>query len=182
MILVKSRGIFAEEMVRALKDREIAVAGRDRIIMTEHLAVMDLIAAGRFALLAEDELNTATVLKGPFVEMGEDALFNLAYNRKGDLWTELIKRQSEEPIFNTAHARLSKLRERADQMPPYEFFSTLLTEGGYESLVAHLGPEAAEPIDEFIALTLDFERDHIPSLEAFLHWICLLYTSPSPRD
>ncbi len=171
MILVRSRGVFAEEMVRALKDRDVPVAGRDRMILTEHLAVMDLVAAGRFALLAEDDLNTAAVLKGPFAEMDEETLFSLAHGRQGDLWTELVRRRGENPAFEVAHARLAKLRERADQMPPYEFFSAILTEGGRESLLAHLGSEAADPIDEFMALTLDFERDHVPSLETFLHWV-----------
>ncbi|MBM08452.1 MAG: double-strand break repair helicase AddA [Magnetovibrio sp.] len=171
MILVRNRGTFAEEMVRALKDRNIPVAGRDRISMAEHLAVMDLIAAGRFVLLAEDDLNTATVLKGPFIEMDEAALFSLAYERKNCIWDELAERHTEKQIFNEAYTYLSKLRVRADQMPPYEFFSALLMEGGRKSLLARLGPEASDPIDEFLALTLDFEHDHIPSLEAFLHWI-----------
>jgi len=170
MILVRTRGAFAEEIVRALKDRDIPVAGRDRIVLTEHLGVMDLVAAGRFALLPDDDLNTATLLKGPFVEMDEDRLFDLAYDRKGTLWAELSRRR-DEAAFSEAHARLAALLARADTMPPYEFFTAILSGCGRESLLAHLGAEAADPIDEFMGLTLDFERDHAPSLERFLHWI-----------
>jgi len=170
MILVRTRGAFAEEIVRALKDRDIPVAGRDRIVLTEHLGVMDLVAAGRFALLPDDDLNTATLLKGPFVEMDETTLFELAHGREGGLWAELVRRRGE-PKFAEAQARLAALLARADTMPPYEFFTAILSAGGRESLLAHLGAEAADPIDEFMGLTLDFERDHAPSLERFLHWI-----------
>ncbi|MBT6093451.1 MAG: double-strand break repair helicase AddA, partial [Rhodospirillaceae bacterium] len=171
MVLVRTRGAFAEEIVRALKDRDIPVAGRDRMVLTDHLAVMDLIAAGRFALLPNDDLNTATVLKGPFIEIDEDTLFDLAHGRGGGLWSELANRRKDSPTFEVAHRRLNQLLSRADKMPPYEFFTAILSGGGRESLLAHLGPEAADPIDEFMALTLDFERDHTPSLESFLHWI-----------
>ena len=43
--------------------------------------------------------------------------------------------------------------------------------GGRWDLIAHLGSEAGEPIDAFLSLALDFERDHQPSLEGFLHWL-----------
>jgi ATP-dependent helicase/nuclease subunit A len=171
LILVRSRGVFTEEMVRALKDRDIPVAGRDRMVLADHLAVMDMIAAGRFALLPDDDLNTAVVLKGPFVEMGEKQLFQLAHGRKRGLWAELRARRTENPAFAHAAERLDALLARADTMPPFEFFAALLASGGAEALAAHLGPEAADPVAEFIGLTLDFERDHVPSLEAFLDWV-----------
>ena len=34
-----------------------------------------------------------------------------------------------------------------------------------------LGPEAADPIEEFLALALAYEREHVPSLQGFLHWL-----------
>ena len=50
MILVRRRNLLAEEMIRQLKRRSIPVAGADRLKLVEHIAVMDLIALGRFAL------------------------------------------------------------------------------------------------------------------------------------
>ena len=43
------------------------VAGADRMKLTEQIAVMDLIALGRFALLPEDDLNLAALLRSPLV-------------------------------------------------------------------------------------------------------------------
>ena len=34
-----------------------------------------------------------------------------------------------------------------------------------------LGPEADDPINEFLALALSYERTAAPSLQGFLHWI-----------
>jgi len=176
MILVRTRGSFADRMVGALKRRGIGVTGRDRLKLMDHLAVMDLAAAGRFALLPDDDLNTAVVLKGPFVEFDDDVLFGLAHNhgqdRKQALWRVLQKRRDEKPQFAAAWETLSRLLAAADRTPPYEFYASLLGPGGgRRDLIAHLGSEAGEPIDEFLGLALDFERDHQPSLEGFLHWL-----------
>jgi ATP-dependent helicase/nuclease subunit A len=172
MILVRSRGAFSEEMVRALKRHGVPVTGRDRLVLTDHLAAMDLLAAGHFALLPDDDLNTAVVLKGPFVEFDDDALFDLAFGRgRTSLWRTLAERRDETPQFTRAWETLSGLLARADATPPYEFYSRLLVDGGRRDLLAHLGSEAGEPIDEFLNLALDFERDHESSLEGFLYWL-----------
>ncbi|NQV83686.1 MAG: double-strand break repair helicase AddA [Rhodospirillales bacterium] len=171
MILVRSRGAFSEEMVRALKRHGVPVTGRDRLVLTDHLAAMDLLAVGRFALLPDDDLNTAVVLKGPFVEFDDDALFALGYGRSKTLWRALSERRDETPLFTRAWQTLSRLLAGADFTPPYEFYSRLLVDGGRSDLLAHLGSEAGEPIDEFLNLTLSFERDHEPSLEGFLYWL-----------
>ncbi len=174
MILVRARGTFADQMVKALERRNIPVAGRDRLRLLDHIAVMDLVAAGRFALLPDDDLNTATVLKGPFCGLDDDALFALAHGRKATLWQTLAARAGETAGFAAARATLAGWLERADLTPPFEFFSRLLgPEGGRRKLFARLGPEVAEPVEGFLAQALDFERDHEPSLEAFLHWLKL---------
>jgi len=172
MILVRSRNTFADQMVKALERRGVPVAGRDRLKLLDHIAVMDLVAAGRFALLPEDDLNTATVLKGPFVGLDDDALFDLAHARPGRLWQALRARAGERPAFAAAEATMAAWLTRADMTPPFEFYSRLLgPDGGRRRLFARLGAEAAEPVEGFLAQALDFERDHEPSLQAFLHWL-----------
>jgi ATP-dependent helicase/nuclease subunit A len=173
LILVRKRGSFAEKMVNTLKQHDIPVAGADRMVLTEQLAVMDLMALGRFVLLPEDDLTLAVVLKGPlfgFTDNGD--LFPLAYKRPSTLWSALKKASGHSLKYLAAFKRLSKLLARADYMPPYEFYAQLLgPEGARSDLLARLGQEAADPIDEFLSLTLDFEREHVPSLQGFLGWI-----------
>jgi len=172
MILVRNRGSFAEKMVNALKKRSIAVAGADRMILTEQLAVMDLMALGHFLLLPEDSLTLAVVLKSPLFGMDEDDLFNLAHKRSGTLWESLKKAAETDPKLRVVRDRLGELLDRADTMPPYEFYARLLgPEGGRRALLSRLGLEADDPIDEFMALALDFERERAPSLQGFLQWM-----------
>ena len=172
LILVRRRNAFVGEMVRHLKARGVPVAGADRMILTEQMAVMDLMALGRFVLLPEDDLTLATVLKGPLVGLSENELFDLAYDRKGSLWNALRGRAESDLRYADAEALLARLLARADFEPPYEFFAHVLTgEEGRRRILARLGPDAADPVDEFLSLALEFERNHAPSLEAFLHWL-----------
>ncbi len=171
LILVRRRQAFAEEMVRQLKRLAIPVAGADRMVLGEQLAVMDLMAMGRFVLFPEDDLNLAVVLKTPLIGLSEENLFLLAYNRKGGLWRALKRRRKDAEAFADAYGYLSAALAKADFAPPFEFFSGILSDGGRRRLVARLGPDANDPIDEFLGLALDFERDHAPSLQGFLHWV-----------
>ena len=171
LILVRRRARFAEEMVRQLKSRGIPVAGADRMVLTEQIAVMDLLSAGRFAVLPEDDLTLAEVLKSPLIDLTEEQMFDLAYNRKASLWAELKRRRGEDVRFGEAYGVLSTLLAHADFMPPYEFYAGLLRDGGRLALTRRLGVDAEDPIDEFLALALDYERNHTPSLQGFLHWV-----------
>ena len=51
------------------------MAGADRIVLTQQLAVMDLMALGRFVLQRDDELNLAALLRSPLLGLSEDDLF-----------------------------------------------------------------------------------------------------------
>ena len=173
LILVQKRGAFAARMVRALKDRSIPVSGADRMVLTDQLVIQDLIAAADFALLPDDNLNLAALLKSPIIGLNEDQLFTLAYDRGAKtLWQSLQQSTALDAAFADAEAQLKAILNRADRMPPYEFFEALLvTDRARERLLAWLGPDAADPLDEFLSLALSFERDHAPSLQSFLHWL-----------
>lgn len=167
MILLPRREPFGSEIIRRLKERGVPVAGADRIVLTEQIAVMDLIALGRFALLPEDDLNLAALLRSPLIGLSEEALFTLANPRKATLWEE-VERQKD--IFPAAYGLLADARERADFTPPFEFYAHALTEGR-KKLLKRLGAEAGDAIDEFLSLALQYETANTPSLQGFLHWI-----------
>ena len=96
MVLVRRRNEFVAELLRALKQRDIPVAGADRLILTAQLAVQDLVALGRFLLLPEDDLTLATVLKGPLFGIDEEMLFDLAYDRGSEKLWHATARQSRQ--------------------------------------------------------------------------------------
>ncbi len=167
MILVRSRNALFEAMIRALKTKRVKVAGADRLRLREHIAVMDLIAAGRAALTPDDDLTLACVLKSPLIGLGEDDLFRLAAGRRGPLASAVAA--SPYGRAREAASRLAVWRDRARTLTPYAFYARLLgEEGGRKALLSQLGPDAADPIDEFLALALDHEQGEAPSLTLFL--------------
>ena len=173
MVLVRRRNEFVGELLRALKHRNIPVAGADRLILTKQLAVQDLVALGRFLLLPEDDLTLATVLKGPLFGFGEEMLFDLAYDRGGEkLWQQLRAKADKSPQLRRAVETLTALLARADFVPPYELYAEILgARGGRRMLLQRLGIEAEDPVEEFLALALSYEREHVPSLQGFLRWL-----------
>lgn len=178
MVLVRRRTGFVAELVRALKDRAVPVAGADRMVLTGQLAVQDLMALAGFLLLPEDDLTLATVLKGPLIGLTEDELFALAHGRPASLWQALVVRAETDPGFRPARGYLGLLLARTDFVPPYELFAGILntpcpadTASGRRAILRRLGPDAQDPLDEFLATALTFERAEAPSLQAFLAWM-----------
>jgi ATP-dependent helicase/nuclease subunit A len=190
MVLVRRRNEFASELLRALKHAGVPVAGADRLFLTEQLAVQDLVAFGRFLLLPEDDLNLAALLKSPLFDFDEAMLFDLCYARDGEsLWNRLRHRAESSAKMRTAVDRLSGSLARADFVPPYELYGELLGAGGGRRALLHrLGPEADDPVDEFLGLALAYEREHVPSLQGFLRWLTAAETevkrdfAARPRD
>ncbi|HLX97395.1 MAG TPA: double-strand break repair helicase AddA, partial [Roseiarcus sp.] len=167
MILVRTRNAFFEAMNRALKAADIKAAGADRLKLKDHIAVMDLIAAGRAALMPDDDLTLASVLKSPLIGFDDDALMRIAAERNGSLAQALAA--ADEGLAREAQRRLGLWRGRANALSPFAFYARLLgQDGGRRALIGRLGPEAADPIDEFLTLALTHEQREAPSLNTFL--------------
>ncbi|SIS49535.1 double-strand break repair helicase AddA [Insolitispirillum peregrinum] len=174
LVLVRRRGGFVEDLVRALKKAEVPVAGADRMVLSEQMAVMDLLALGEALLLPDDDLTLACVLKGPLIGLSEDQLLQIAAGRpRGvSLWRSLrAAAEKGGGPFRPAHETLADLMGQADFLPPHELYARVLGPlRGREKLVARLGPDALDAIDEFVQLTLTYDRGNPPSLQGFLHW------------
>ena len=172
MILVARRAPFAEPMIRALKSQNIPVAGADRLVLTDHIAVMDLMAVGRFALMPEDDLNLAALLKSPLIGLSEDELMALAIGRRGALWRTLQAAAADDDRLAEIRDRLADWRARAGFEKPYEFYARILgRDRGRKAFHRRLGAEAFEALDEFLSLALAYERAETPSLAGFLAWL-----------
>ncbi len=166
LVLVRTRGPFFDAVIRALKQNGVPVAGADRLKLAEHIAVLDLIAAGRAALLPEDDLTLAAVLKSPLIGLDDDDLLEVAPRRPGSLFAALGAAPGAK--FAAARQKIDCWRARAAERP-FSFYSSLLGEdGGRRAIAARLGPEAADAIDEFLRLALEHETESAPSLQGFL--------------
>jgi len=173
LILVRKRGPFVDELIRQLKTEDIPVAGIDRLVLGDHIAVMDLMALARFAVLPEDDLTLATVLRSPLCSLSEEALYELAIDRHGkSLWACLAERADGVPGAARAHAYLTDIRAHVDVLRPHEFFTHVLGPlGGRAALVHRLGMDAHDPLDEFLNQTLAYEAANTPSLQGFIAWM-----------
>jgi ATP-dependent helicase/nuclease subunit A len=171
LILVRQRGPLFEAIIRALKHEDVAVAGADRLVLTEHIAVMDLIALADALLLPADDLALATVLRSPLFGFEDKDLFEIAWDRGGQTLRAALAGKGEAKFANAA-ARLDALALVAERETPFAFFAQVLgAGGGRRRLLARLGPEANDALDEFLNLALDYERRETPSLQGFLAWL-----------
>ncbi|MFT3810016.1 MAG: double-strand break repair helicase AddA [Micropepsaceae bacterium] len=175
LILVRTRGRLAKALVRKMKQHGVPVAGADRLALLEHIAVKDFIAYGRAALLPEDDLNLAALLRSPFFDLDETTLFHLAHKREGSLWARL-NAAAEDGIEGVDKARAAAMRtalgqaiNRLGRDAPFDFYARLLSEGGRRAMLVRFGEEAEDVIDEFLAAAAAYEELNAPSLEGFLH-------------
>jgi ATP-dependent helicase/nuclease subunit A len=173
LVLVRQRSELFESIIRALKNENVEVAGADRLMLTEHIAVMDLMVLADALLLPDDDLALATVLRSPLFGFSDDDLFALAWDRGPlSLRTALSRRAGETPLFAGAAALLGKLAELAKRETPFDFYAQVLGAGGARRrFLARLGAEANDALDEFLNLALEYERRETPSLQGFLAWL-----------
>src|SRR5262249_20833235 len=155
-----------------LKERGIAVAGADRLVLTEHVAVVDMMALADALLLPHDDLALAIALKSPLLGLDEEQLFAIAWDRKRTLRATLAAKAKEDAAFAPAADLVERCAAAARGATPFAFFAWLLgPRGGRQKFLRRLGPEATDALDEFLALALDYERREPPSLQGFLAWL-----------
>lgn len=172
LVLVRRRDGFSAALVRALKAQGMNIAGLDRLSLTEQPAVADLLTLCDVLLLPEDELSLAALLVSPLGGLSDESLMALALGRREGLWPTLLARAAERPEWRRAADFLHALRARVDFTPPYALLVEALGRlGGRARLYARLGPEAAEPVDEFLAAARAYAATHPPSLQGFVHWL-----------
>ena len=189
LVLVRKRSGFVAAMGAALRQRAIAVAGADRLVITDHIAVKDLMALGRAVANFDDDLSLAAVLKSPFFGFSDDELMALALSREHHEPLSLGLRRlcgaqglARVPSFfpdaataafidkaGATLARLEELRRRAGFETIFSFFARILgPEGGRAQLTGRLGEDAGEVVDAFLDLALAEEEVGEPGLDAFL--------------
>ena len=168
LILVQRRSALFSEIIRACKKAGLPIAGADRLKLGAELAVKDITALLSFLATAEDDLSLAAVLRSPLFGWTEDELHRLAQPRRGFLWEALRK----DPQHTETIAVLQDLRDQADFLRPYELIDRLLTRhDGRRRLIARLGQEAEDGIDELLNKAISYESAEVPSLTGFLVWL-----------
>ncbi|WP_338245288.1 double-strand break repair helicase AddA [Aurantiacibacter hainanensis] len=171
MVLVRKRKELAGLIVAKLHAAGVPVAGVDRLRLGAPLAVKDLMAALRFAAQPRDDLSLASLLVSPiFGWSQEDLLDHAVRDRDTALWDRL--RDHETPKAREAVAMLNDLLALADFETPQALLHWILL-GPWKArgkLVARLGREANDPIDELLNAAQQFSSANTPSLQGFICW------------
>ena len=172
LVLVRRRGNAFDAVIQALKHANVPVAGADRLKLTEHIAVIDLMNLADALLLPQDDLALAVALKGPLFGLTEDDLFKLAWQRKGSLRHALNAQAAADDRFTKALKRLEQCERRFVSETPFAFYAWLLGgDGGRARILRRLGHEANDALDEFLELALNYERKAPASLQGFMAWL-----------
>ncbi|MDX2275864.1 MAG: double-strand break repair helicase AddA [Hyphomonadaceae bacterium] len=176
LALVRTRGGLFRELIKAFKREQFPVAGADRMILRDELAVEDCLALIRVALDPADDLALACVLKGPWCDLDDDNadLFPLAYGRgKYETLHARLMANAEEKY---AHARtfVNELTQRGG-VDPFSFLSWALETphgggpAGWTRVFARLGAETRDPLEELLQRAVKGSAASAPSLQRFLH-------------
>lgn len=172
MVLVRQRKELAAQIVAKLYARGVPVAGVDRLRLGAPLAVKDVLAALRFAAQPQDDLALANLLASPLIGWTQDdILAHVPRPEKVGLWEHLRRRDAPPFVQGTADV-LRELLRRADYQTPQALIAWLLTGPwqGRARLVARLGAEANDPLDELLNAAFAYEAEHWPSLSGFIAW------------
>ena len=170
LILVRQRGGFFNAIIRALQLNGVPVAGADRLRLLESIAIEDMLSLIGALLTPDDDLALAEALKSPVFGLTEAQLFGLAHGRSGRLARQLDA--ATDPQIARVAGRLRLWRDMALRLGPFEFLAQLLgPQGVRKAMVARLGPEADDALDELVVLAVQFEAAHPPTLRGFLRWL-----------
>ncbi len=171
LILLRTRGAIADAINRELKAQHVAVAGTDRLLLTDHIAVQDMMSLMQVVLLPEDDLTLACLLTSPLIGLSDDDLESLCVGRDG-LLIDALNAPTTNPAIRQAAQDVKHWRALADQVTPFWFLATVLgRDGGRRKLLSRLGEDARDPLDELLRLARAEETrpgSSLANLEAFL--------------
>lgn len=158
LVLLRNRGTLSGEIIRALKQRDVAVEGPDRIHLATRQAIQDVMAVMRFLCLPQDDMALANILKSPFVNNGqgfsEEELFGLCHNREGSLWQALCQTSAYEAVSTLLKSWLS----RVDYETP-SFLLRAILDPAYGAFENRLGADIHLLFETFLDTVMDLESN-----------------------
>jgi ATP-dependent helicase/nuclease subunit A len=177
LALVRTRGALFREVIKAFKREGFPVAGADRMVLRDELAVEDCLALMRVALDPADDLALACVLKGPWCNLDDDDadVFPLAHGRApGETLHHRLMADSSEK-YAQARAFVTELSARAGA-DPFSFLTWALEAPhggatGWARVFTRLGLESRDPLEELLQRAVKPHAHAAPSLQRFLHEI-----------
>lgn len=169
MILLRNRANdFDKILQKYFSQYGIPFKGAKKTSFLQELLIQDLLAAAKFALLPQDDLNLAAFLKSPLIGLSEEDLFEVARikNEKEISLFEALKSS-----FASESQKLQTLIEDAQNLNCFEFFSKLLSTDIQKNIIAEFGDEALQMLDQFLIIVANFCYENSYNLQKFLEFV-----------
>ena len=173
MVLVQKRGSFAGPLELALKKKGIEVAGSDRVNLPYFPAIKDMLHMTRFCIDNTNDYSLCCLLKSPIYRLTEVDIFNLCQIKNDTTTTEKpitifsILQENHPAVYND----LLDTIEKSKKLAPYSFFTYVLNKNNNrERIIAALGKQVIDPLEEFLTICLSYERTQPGTLYNFIKW------------
>ncbi len=168
MILLRTRtNGFFDELVKSFHRHQIPFTSISRVRFSESLLIQDLLAAARFVLLPQDDLNLACLLKSPIFDFSEDELLKICL-KKNEEETTIYKAL----IGSATREKLEELITKSQEVNCFEFFYFILYEQNQrQNFLSYFGHESLEMLDKFIISISNFCENSSSNLQKFLEFV-----------
>ena len=141
LVLVRRRGNAFDAVIQALKHANIPVAGADRLKLTEHIAIIDLMNLADALLLPQDDLALAVALKSPLFGPHRRRPVHAGVAAQGIAASGVEPSRGRRQQIRAALSRLEECERRVDRETPFAFYAWLLGgDGGRQRILRRLGP------------------------------------------
>jgi len=169
LILVQVRSVLFHEVIRALIRAGVPTPGADRLAVTTHIGVLDMMALGDVLSNPNDDLQLAALLRSPLFDIHEAELLSVAGSREPNVSLWRAMENSESLPVRSAYGELRQWRNRLDFERPFNFYADVLyAHGGLRRMRGRFGSEIDDVMAEFLDLALAHEQSDQPSLLGFL--------------
>ncbi len=169
LILVQVRSVLFHEVIRALIRAGVPTPGADRLAVTTHIGVLDMMALGDVLSNPNDDLQLAALLRSPLFDISEEDLLGVAGGREPNISLWRAMRDSTSLSVRSAYDELDGWRRRLDFERPFNFYADVLyAHGGLKRMRGRFGSEIDDVMAEFLDLALAHEQSDQPSLLGFL--------------
>lgn len=173
MILVRNRNFITNNLIRAFRKYNVPVSGADRLVVSSHIAVLDIMAALSFAIMPDDDLTLACVLKSPLVGWGDAQIEDYAHGREGTLWHAVKSSDTKAAKW------LSSLIETISGQNAFAALSSILNGAsardnlnGWASFMARLGDDCIDPLEELLSMAQNYDANQPQGgIQGFIHYI-----------
>lgn len=173
LILVRQRNHFVQQLIYALKSFNLKVAGMDRVLLQEHLSIMDLIALAKFLITPNNDINFASLIKSPIIGGSENDIHFLCTQRplSTSIWQFLLQMAESDTYYQDISHKLQKFIELYRTTSPHYFFYIVIEVLNYRQILTHINIEDGDDIiDEFLKVVTYFFTHFNPTIGDFITW------------